>query len=247
MGRRLRDVLAVLLFTLLFAAGIKSCVMDAYRIPSASMSGTIVPGDLILVNKFLYGARTPEKFLYVRLPQFRFPALASVARGDVIVFDFPGEPDEVLPVRNQPLVKRCVGLPGDTVEVAQRNLIINGYRDPRSFSQYDTVPFRTVVPFAGMTVSLDAVSFREWSVFIQREGHTAERRKEEVLIDGRPAASYTVERDYYFAVGDNAKNSYDSRSWGFIPAENIIGRAMLVYWSRGDDGIRWERIGKIIQ
>lgn len=247
MGRTIRDVSAVIILTVLFAAGLKSCVVDAYKIPTASMSETIVPGDFLLVNKVVYGARTPDKIFFIPLPRLQFPPLTSVGRGDVIVFDFPGEPNEIFPVRNQFLVKRCVGLPGDTVEIANANLIINGFREEHSFSQYDTVPLLTVVPYKGMIFPLDTAVIGRWSVFIQREGHQLEQKNDTILIDGTPAATYTVGRNYYFAVGDNARNSYDSRSWGFVPEDHIIGRASMVYWSKDENGIRWERIGKIIR
>ena len=108
MWRTIRDGVIIVFSTLLFATCLKSCVVDAYKIPTASMSETLVAGDYLLVNKFMYGARTPQKFLYIALPHFQFPKLSEIHRGDVIVFEFPGEPNEVLPVRNLFLMKRCI-------------------------------------------------------------------------------------------------------------------------------------------
>lgn len=247
MWRTLRDLVIILFGTVVIAACLKSCIVDAYAIPTASMSTTLLPGDYVMVNKFLYGARTPESILSLPLPHFRFPPVSRVKRGEVIVFLFPGEPDDVVPARKEFVVKRCVALPSDTVEIAQSNLIINGYREPHSFSQFDTVPFFTVVPFRGMIIPLNAETFDRWKVFIRREGHSIEMINGTAMVDGRESSSYTVDRNYYFAVGDNAGNSYDSRYWGFIPEENIVGKAILIYFSKDENGIRWERIGKQIQ
>ncbi|MBI2429332.1 MAG: signal peptidase I [Ignavibacteriales bacterium] len=247
MRGKVRDVLIILFSTLVIAASLKSCVVDAFKIPTNSMSGTLLAGDYLLVNKFIYGARTPEKILYVPLPHIRFPQLTPVRHGDVLVFDFPGEPDELYPVHHHYLVKRCLGLPGDTVEIVNANLIVNGFRVPNSYSQFDTIPFLTVVPYKGMRIGIDSTTIKKWSVFIQREANTVTIEKEHIFIDDVETAEYTVQNNYYFVIGDNAKNSYDSRHWGFVPEENIIGKAMIIYWSKDENGIRWERIGTLVK
>jgi signal peptidase I len=245
MWRTAKDLLIVLFATLLFAAGLKSCIVDAYKIPSASMEPSLLPGDFLLVNKFLYGARTPHKFLYIPLPVVQFPALQSVQRGHVIVFEFPGEPDETIIIRNLFMVKRCVGLPGDTVAVLNGAVTVNGARtDFFPGSQEDFAP--VIVPKQGMVYPVDTATIAQLRVFILREGSTVESRGGKVYIDGAESSTYTVKRDYYFVLGDNINNSADSRTWGFVPAEHIVGKAMLLYWSRGDNGIRWDRLGTII-
>lgn len=247
MWRTVRDVLLIIFFTLLFAAGIKSCVIDAFKIPTDSMSETLRAGDFLLVNKFIYGARTPGKFFSLQIPSFTFPALTAAARGDVVVFKFPGEPDEIIPPPDQFLVKRIVALPGDTVEIANANLIVNGFRAEHSYSQFDAAPFSAVVPFKGMAIPLDSSALHRWSVFIRREGHRIDSEGNSVLIDGASSSLYIVQKNYFFVVGDNAKNSYDSRHWGFLPEENVIGRAMIAYWSKDENGIRWDRIGTVVR
>ncbi|NUN69474.1 MAG: signal peptidase I [Bacteroidetes bacterium] len=245
MWRTAKDLLIVLFATLLFAAGLKSCIIDAYKIPSASMQPALLPGDFLLVNKFIYGARTPHKFLYIPLPVVQFPALQSVQRGQVLVFEFPGEPEETIVIRNLFMVKRCVGLPGDTVSITGGTVTVNGARSgffPAADREFGPV----VVPAKGMVLPLDASSAALHRVFILREGSTVETKEGKVFIDGAETDSYTVKRDYYFVLGDNINNSADSRSWGFVPDEHIVGKAMLVYWSRDEHGIRWDRIGSII-
>lgn len=247
MWRKIRDGVIVLFSTIVIAASMKSCVVDAFVIPTNSMSATLLAGDYLLVNKFIYGARTPETIAYIPLPRIRFPALTTIRYGDIIVFDFPGDANEVLPLHHQFLVKRCIGLPGDTVEIENANLIVNGYRAPQSFSQFDTLPFFAVVPYRGMTIDIDSATIERWNVFIQREGRSVVIDGGRVFIDGTETSSYVVRNNYYFVVGDNAKNSYDSRHWGFVPEENVAGKAMMIYWSKDDEGIRWERIGTVVR
>lgn len=245
--KSIRDSVIVVCLTVIFAFSLKSCVVDAVKIPTDSMSAVLQAGDYVLVNKFIYGARMPEQFLFLPLPQFRLPQVSSVQRGDVVLFNFPGEPDEAYPIGHQLLMKRCVGLPGDTVEIEHSNLIVNGYRAVNSFSQFDTIPFRVVVPYKGMTVALNEQALPQWSVFIQREGNNVTVNDDTMFVNGLPTQSYTVKKNYYFVVGDNAKNSYDSRHWGCVPEENIIGKAMMIYWARNADGIQWERIGTVVK
>lgn len=209
------------------------------------MSETLVAGDFLLVNKFIYGARTPQKFLYISLPHFQFPKLAETKRGDVIVFEFPGEPNEVLQVRNLFLVKRCIGLPGDTIDIVNGTVRVNGLIT-RGLQKASTDFPMTIVPAQGMKIDLDSTTFGKWSVFIQREGSSVERRGNIVVIDGQEFSSYIVKKNYFFALGDNINNSSDSREWGFISEENIVGKAMMIYWSKNNDGIQWERIGTLI-
>lgn len=246
MWRTIRDGALVVFLTLIFATVLKSCFIDAYKIPTDSMRETIAAGDYLLVNKFIYGARTPQRFLYISLPHFQFPKLKDIRRGDVVVFDFPGEANEVFPVRNLFFVKRCIGLPGDTIDIVNGNVRVNAMT--LSFFDHvkeDLAPL--IIPVKGMNVKIDPSTFSQWKVFIQREGSSVVQRDGKIYIDGNIAMFYTVKKDYFFVLGDNINNSSDSREWGFVPEENIVGKAMLIYWSKGDDGIRWNRIGTIVQ
>jgi signal peptidase I len=105
----------------------------------------------------------------------------------------------------------------------------------------------TIVPAKGMTIHLDSMTFAKWKIFIQREGSSIEQSNNGIVVDGTESTSYTVKRNYYFGLGDNINNSSDSRVWGFIPEENVVGKAMVIYWSKTDDGIQWNRMGTIIR
>jgi len=247
MWRKIRDVSLVFFLTLFFAVGLKSCVVDAFRIPTESMCETLVPGDFLLVNKFVYGARTPSSFLYFPLPSFQLPKIHSVQRGNVFIFEFPGEKNEVYAIRHQFLVKRCVGIPRDTVEVKQNALFVNGMKFPNTKEILTKDFISAVVPFRGMQIPLSHETLKQWKVFIQRENHSVEEIRGEVFVDGKVSSPYTVKKNYYFALGDNVNNSSDSRSWGFVPEENIVGQAMFIYWSKDSSGICWNRIGKLVR
>jgi signal peptidase I len=263
---------------------INNFVVASFLVPTGSMENEVLAGELLFVNKFIYGGTSPRNipFTNVRLPWFRVPAIRDVRRGDVIVFVFPGMRDEVQPEDFTFYLKRCVGLSGDTILIKNRVLYVNGLMQPLPrnvlFDRGWSVPQQDpddrifpagsgwnedwygplVVPRRGMTIPLSAQNFRAWRVFIEREGHSAQLAAGAVLIDGKPSTSYTVQRDYLFGMGDHRDNSLDSRYWGFIPKENLVGTPMVVYWSWNSDlpvydifgrlaSVRWGRIGSLIK
>jgi signal peptidase I len=279
---RIRDTVLLCCLTIASALLLKIFVLEACRIPSASMEKTLRVGDFLIVNKLAYALRTPPVRIIpaLTIPRFRLPLLRPVRRGDVIVFDFPGEPDEVRPAIGAKYIKRCIGLPGDTIESREGNLLVNGVRlvaPPQSRSARveaheridgsgtegpmkteQPFPVPIIVPRVGMRIPLSGATMSDWSTLIAREGHAVTRTGEgTVLLDGRPAIWYTVERDYYFVLGDNRANSHDSRDWGFVPEENIIGEALVIYWSWDTAAtgglfdrwasIRWDRVGTLVR
>jgi signal peptidase I len=236
---------------------INSFVLASFEVPTGSMENTVMIGDRVLVNKFIYGGTTPYSipFTSVRVPHLRVPGFRRVARGDVIVFDWPGERDQVdKPVQTYYL-KRCIGLPGDTVLIKDRTVFVNGEAAispaPPRFQRGPLAPDRInpyifprgaqfnnedhygpiTVPRKGMRLDISANNFDAWEVFIRREGHSPELRAGKVWIDGEEAAGYEVARDYIFAMGDNRDISLDSRFWGFVPMEDVIGTPMVVFWN----------------
>ena len=204
--RRIRDAAEILGLTVALALAVKTCIVDAVHVPSASMENTLLVGDFVLVNKFVYGPSTP-RFLPIvgsRLPALRLPGPGSPARGDVIVFYAPeGTPPRLY-------VKRLVGLPGDTVMLRGGALIVNGQ---------EVAPSPSAKP---------------------ARKHAADFGP--VVV---PKAGETI---LYFVLGDNRDDSLDSRAWGFVPFDRIVGRAMMIYWSvDGRTGIRWGRPGTVIR
>ncbi len=237
---------------------LNSFVMASFEVPTGSMEDTVMTGDFLFVNKFIYGGTTPYTipFTSIRLPHFRVPGFRKIERGDVIVFDWPGDRDlKTKPEIQTWYLKRCIGLPGDTLKIINKIVYVNGevfpnpphlkflrseispagYAEPRMFprgASCNTDNYGPVViPKKGMIIHLDYYNFDQWEVFIAREGHNAELRAGKIYIDGSEADSYIVQRDYVFGMGDNRDDSLDSRFWGFIPVEDVIGTPMIVYWS----------------
>jgi signal peptidase I len=157
---------------------IRPFVVQAFKIPTGSMRPTLMEGDLILVSKFIYGAKVP-------FTRFRLPAVRQPKRGDVIVFIYPED-------RKKDFIKRLVGLPGDTIEIKSGSIYIND--KPLS----DTV-------------------------FNQRYYYNRGDF-------GKEGEKLVVPADNFFVLGDNSGSSKDSRYWGFVPKDNILGSAIVIYW-----------------
>ncbi len=278
---RLKEFIEALLFAAVVALVLKLFFVEAYRIPSSSMENTLLVGDFLLVNKFIYGAATPRNipFTQVRIPNFRLPALNDPARGDVVVFDFPGSYNEVSSPEVMNYIKRLVALPGDTVQIIDKVLYINSQvlQDPPDAKFSESISRGTntdifprgrqwnddnygpvTVPRKGDVIKITPENIDDWKTFVKREGHSIRLSADnKIFIDETENSSYTVKNNYYFMMGDNRNNSSDSRVWGFLPEDNIIGEAMIIYWSWNPDipfgdigrlfsSIRWNRIAKII-
>jgi signal peptidase I len=213
---------AIVLFLL-----IRNFIVEPFKIPTGSMENTLLVGDFLLVNKAVYGAEIPGT--HAHLPAFDTPE-----RDDVIVFLPPHDP-------TKNYVKRIVGVPGDTLEMRDKVLWVNGERQAEPFARY-------IDPFS------DPWDPRmEW----QAEylvGSDAERASYRPTRDNW--GPIVVPPGKYFALGDNRDNSEDSRYWGFLSGDAIRGRPVMVYYSFSRDPlhpfswlteVRWGRIGELIR
>lgn len=281
--RTVADYARVLVITLIAAFLLKLLVIEAFRIPSPSMERTLLVGDFILVNKLAYGIRSPLRipFTGIELPRLVVPPWVRVRRGDVLVFEFPGTAEEIEPEKRVSFVKRCVGLPGDIVEIREGRVFVNGmalgsprtgmgtgdlhsaWRPSANFyppgSMYSNIQYGPLrVPRKGDTIEITGRTIEQWRVFLEREGYRIDRRFDAVLVDGQPASRVIVRKDYYFVLGDNRDNSLDSRFWGFVPDDNVVGEALAIYWSWDPavpvtntreklTSIRWNRIMTIVR
>ena len=282
---RVREYTETVGVTILAALFLKVFVVEAYSIPTASMENTLLAGDFVLVNKFVYGVKTPRSipFTGIGIPQLSLPGLTKPKSGDVVVFEFPGNVAELRGHGGENFVKRCIAGPGDTVTIRDKAVFVNGremplprearfegaalfpkgFRDHRifprgsAFNEDNYGPL--VVPREGSDAPLETGSLEQYRELIERDGHSVgvdDRGR--VLIDGIASTTYRVTKDYYFMMGDNRDNSLDSRFWGFVPSDHIIGKAMIVYWSWDASStpsgithrlssIRWNRIGTLIK
>jgi signal peptidase I len=185
----LRDYLEALLVAVVFATFARTWVVQAFKIPSGSMEQNLLIGDHILVNKFIYGP-APSALERAFLP------VRPLRRGDVVVFQFPGDPE-------RDFIKRCVGLPGDTIELHDKQLSVNGR--PVDDETYVYHSDKRTFP------RLPLLSESLW----RRDNF----------------GPYRVPEEQYFFLGDNRDNSNDSRFWGPVSQSALKGRALLVYWS----------------
>src|SRR5213593_2059559 len=233
-------------------------IVQAVKVPTASMENTITVGDHLLVNKFIFapGPRMPF------LPQ------REIRRGDIIVFKYPGNPynperdkqEDNIPYKVN-YVKRVIGLPGDTVEVKGLRVYINGQPLPEHLivvadDTNDKAPLeiKEDTPRAG-DEPYD-VYYTARSVAAVRQGLEGGASPDfHFAVNGKPAK---VPESSYFVMGDDRDNSLDSRAWGFVPRDLIIGRAMFVYWSYDDTkplqspidffmNTRWSRTGTMVK
>jgi len=233
---------------------INGLAIASFVVPTGSMENTVMTGDFLIVNKFIYGPSTPQviPFLNIALPFFKFPGFKDPEPGDVIVFIYPGDKDEVEPKEFQYYLKRCIAVAGDTLQIINKKVYVNGKEQPlpenAKFSRpvFDGDSYRTFPPGRGFSgdnygplripkkgdiIHLNPANYFEWEVFILREGHEIYISGGDIYIDNKKTNKYVVERDYCFGMGDNRDNSEDSRYWGYIPYENVVGTPIFVYWS----------------
>lgn len=223
-----REYVESIVVAVLIALFLRSFVVEAFKIPSGSMIPTLQVGDHIFVNKFIYGVRLPWTNVKFGM-QFRAPE-----RGEVIVFKFPRD-------QEKDFIKRIVAIGGDTVEVRDNVVYVNGQSIPRvhqgdgrcEYQDYDELSGRwdhrvceafreTVGPHSYTTIFDRGGAPRSWPKVVVPEG--------------------TV-----FVMGDNRDNSHDSRFWGTVPFELIKGKAMIIWFSSGEpEALRLKRIGKLI-
>ncbi len=225
-GGALREWIRTLVVTLLLFLFIRSFILNTFVIISGSMEETLLVGDFLLVNRLALGSRIPGTMI-------RIPGYSEPRRGDVIVFDPPHEED-------LKLVKRLVGLPGDTLQMRNKVLFVNGR-------------------------AMDEPYVRHSPDRMGDETHPWMAWQKEYLLPGTDRATYRPTRDNwgpivippgrYFMLGDNRDASFDSRYWGLLERWRLEGRAVLIYFSYDKESlrpfpwlreIRWSRIGDLV-
>jgi signal peptidase I len=209
------DQASTLLFAIMIALGIRACVIEPFRIPSGSMLPTLLIGDHLFVNKFIYGVKVP--FTETRLPAIREPE-----RGDVIVFTVAKGPlQKTHPADKRPelpteeYVKRIVGLPGDRISVVRGIVTVNG--EPMDVRNTGVL-FESS---SGRELLIEDVDVDEREYQILNDPRSEGLRQEEM----------TVPEGRYFVLGDNRDHSKDSRDWGTVRLAEIKGPAWFIYFS----------------
>ncbi len=337
---------AILVAFLIFLF-IRSFLFEGFTIPSSSMEKTLLTGDFIIVSKLHYGARTPitplsfpfshqtlpftsrtRSYLdWIRLPYWRTPGFSSIKQNDVIVFNYPMENEHPVDQRSF-FIKRCIGLPGDSLRIVDGNVFVNGKpvdvpktSESEYLAETDSVKIDSVKLvgwevteggleghkgryilnltqtladsvrkmkhvtsvekvnekrnlFTGELFSYHEDSLTHWNrdnygpLYIPREGDTIvlskrtlpayariisiyEKNKlvvrgDSIYINDKLTSRYALKMNYYFMMGDNRHNSNDSRFWGFVPEDHIVGKAVCVLFSVDQSRswfskLRWSR------
>ena len=197
-----------LLVVLVCVLCIRTFVAEATVIPTGSMESTILIGDHVFLNKLLYGPRVP--YTSIRLPELR-----KIHRLDIVAFRYPVNPSQMF-------VKRVIGMGGDVVKIENKRVFLNGKPLFEPYVQYlptanqslrdDFPPSLSLIETYPAYLGLDSNWARQMPSFIRDDG-------------------LHVPPGYLFVMGDNRDNSLDSRFWGFVPLENVVGEPLFVYWS----------------
>lgn len=347
---KLREWTEAIVFAVVAATLIRTFAIEAYTIPTPSMEKSLMVGDFLFVSKLSYGPRLPLTplsfpFAHNTMPVLgtksylewlkwdyrRLPGLGEIKNNDVVVFNYPME--DFRPVDKQDnYIKRCVGIAGDTLEIRDRVVFINGkaieqptraqykyhvktdgsgfnpkslekmdvteggpitvegdflfnltaenadkmrafsnvkgiepYSAPKGYYTEDVFPYTAfypwnldnygpiILPKRGMEMPLDSNNINIYRRAIQvYEGNTVEERDGKIFINGLEASSYTFKMNYYWMMGDNRHNSLDSRYWGFVPEDHIVGKAVFVWMSLDYNAslfskVRWSRVFRVIR
>ena len=345
-----REWTDAIIFAVIAATLIRTFFIEAYTIPTPSMERSLLVGDFLFVSKISYGARIPNTPLsfpfahhtmpivggksyleWIKIGYHRLPGFGKIKNNDVVVFNWPAE-NVGRPVdKKENYIKRCIGIPGDSLQVIEGDVYVNsnpveippksqftykvktdgsGFNPaalekigvteynptsahgdfaftltpgavekikqmhnvtsvepltyPKANDQPDIYPSDNLhwnvdnfgpvyIPKKGVTIALTPLNISLYKkVITTYEHHILTQNDSTVLIDGKPATSYTFEMDYYFMMGDNRHNSSDSRYWGFVPEDHIVGKAIFIWMSWDSHGsfldkIRWSRLFHIIR
>lgn len=228
--KRFKDFMEGLFVALMAALVIRQFIVQAYTIPTSSMEKTLLVGDFLLVNKFVYGMQTPDWIgipyteLGVHIPWdyvYRFPAIKDPEPYDVFIFRYPKN-------TYMDYIKRCVAVPGQTLQIVNKKVYVDSLAFP--------LPPKMQ--------------------FLDRAIHSADQGKfyrgERVFRELGSRDNFgplTLPENSYWAMGDNRDNSLDSRFWGFVPYNHIVGQALIIYFSVESTFpfVRGSRIGKVIR
>ncbi|MFG6398338.1 MAG: signal peptidase I [Parabacteroides distasonis] len=245
-------------------------LFSSFKIPSNSMEPGLIAGDYVLVNKLIPGARLFNVFASLRGEQVqivRLPGLREIRRNDVVVFNYPypNNLDRIEMHMMKYYIKRCLGVPGDSLSIVNGYYRVNGIFEPVGNiegQELFSVQSNKMLKDAGLYWSFPKDSLISWNVkncgplYLPRNGDVIDMNRENISIyrkliewetgqklDPR-IVSYTFQKNYYFVAGDRIEDSQDSRYWGLLPEEFIVGKATFIWRSMNPQtrGVRWDRI-----
>jgi len=276
----MKKLIRLIFILVILSIFIRAFFLGAFRIPTSSMANTLYQGDFIIVNIAAYKLNTPQEIpiLGLSLPSLNIFKTGKPEINDLIVFNFPAinSGDSVYNTTN--VIKRIVALPGDTLHIIDKKIFVNnkeitlpetvrfnfeyikptGQEDEGIFysgTGWNSDNYGPVrVPAMGDTININTDNIDVWKRLIVYEYEEKVVRKEGsvITIDDKPVRNYFVKKNHYFVIGDNYNNSRDSRYFGFVNEDMILGKAMFIYLSidpvKSESGfiskIRWKRIFK---
>lgn len=232
-----------IIFALVVSTIVRVLVFQSYHIPTESMESTQLAGDFLFVNNVSYGALIP-------FTEWRVPGFTKPEAGDIVVFRWPIDP-------SIDYIKRCVGGPGDSLQIINKQLYRNGQifpNPPKSqFVTGVTLPEGVrpgdnawpqnkpwnrdfygpiYIPKKGDVIPMNAETYPLYEKCIIYDTKVKPRMVNNlVYLNGKVITEYTIQQDYYFMMGDNRENSLDSRYWGFVPYNNVKGTPLFTWWS----------------
>jgi len=276
----MKKFIRFIFYFVILAIFLRAFILGAFHIPTSSMADTLYPGDFIIINLAAYNLNTPRQMpiLGYSIPSINIFNTGKPEINDLVVFKFPKINSDDSAYHTTNLIKRIVALPGDTLLILNKKIFVNGKEINlaenvrRSFeiikptgkedegifysgTRWNTDNYGPVrVPAMGDTIKIHTDNIEVWKRLIVYEYEEKVVRKEGsvVTINDKPARNYVVKKNHYFVIGDNFNNSRDSRYFGFVNKDMILGKAMYIYLSidpaKSESDfitkIRWKRIFK---
>lgn len=273
-------LIGILVLLIVLYLGVRTFVADQFVIPTWSMAPTLVPGDRVVVNKLIMGARIYTDFDFRdggrELKSVRMKGLRQLKHNDIVVFNYPQVGGRIAFKINFVYCKRCIGLPGDSLSIDNGHYRCNNYEGVLGLQaeqdRLETVPddaydaagmavypfdehvgwtFKHMgpmyIPRKGDMMALTAKDGTVYKSLLEYEtgkAVTVDWKTDRVMLDGVPAEKHTWQHNYYFMVGDNVHDSIDSRYWGLVPEEYIVGVVQMISYAKDKetDKIKWERV-----
>lgn len=262
---KLTKFFKILLLVAIIALVIKAFAFDAFRIPSASMENTLLPGDFIIANKFAYEFSTPHEIpiLDIPIPHANLIEVSKPEVKDIVVFQFPHGFENDSLRGNSKYIKRIIAGPRDTLKIVNGEILVNGktlvlpstFKMPKekerggwviddkiypSGSKWNKDNYGPIIiPGKGDTIKITPENFELFqSIIVMDFGERALIPEGTIVtLAGKAISEYVLTQDHYFVMGDNSEFSMDSRYFGFITDNMIIGKAMFIYWSYNSNKI----------